>query len=1255
MMLGQTLSSSTARWAAVAGCWFVGMLATNRVLAAPASSERLASEPFSFGDAGPVSIASPWSAYALSMVFQILFPILTDCLLRCGQWMTGQFAPRCVHLLAGYLSWKAGCDCGFFLVQGQDWQRAFHPAGLVPYTIVQFLCLYVVGGWLIDGRGLPFFRSDRPATPGEERIRKFLSRWFYEDGDIRSTDATIGQVLVKPLFVVVAASCSWPMHDIGMNIAERSDNSVVSIYANYSFRLLWLFTLGGYFGRIFFFNCGWLCYRGVLAMLGRSAEEYEAEREVKLETEREAEQEAEREAELEERLRKSSTDREPPKARRPMARDILLPLAGMATWKFVSERVVGVAGVAWLLPFLATQFADVLTGPAAPYEFPGLPTVRLVAREVDHEPDANQTLRIAVVPTNEAADDRIGFRVERLMERELAGLVRLTITGPDPIYYTTDGSIPAIQDGKPLGSTRLLRDRNRGLVFQDVAIVRAGIERDGAVTQVRSQGIVPNRWRVRLPALPHSLSGIRDVYVTGDFSGWSKELDPAFRLMRDDTTGEYSSEIQIDAETRTYYKFLLKYDADMPQWHLSRELPQGNDGAHVNHVITGRNRLAKLLRAERDGLLEEAGLSWERFQTDDEHERVALVLLAGDVEQVWLKFPKQKIGAPLTSAPHDKDGLPLVSYYGRIGCGAKPTGFCFLAKDRDRHWLVGPRGAWECAADDAGQDATLERMAAVGNVFESLRSPSTTPGEDMRGRVVYFAMVDRFVDGNPDNNAGDKPELYARPESPAGADPLNPRNPNLYWGGDVAGLTQKVPYLKSLGIGTLWSTPLVKNIPWMEESQLPHKASYHGYWAYDFFEIDGRLGTWDELGQLTKSLDEADMEFMLDFVPNHSSPAYMMDGGRLLREGVEVVKSFAHDAQIVDPKEQFYHHYSMTTTPAEERRAPDRYLRSPWMLSDFNHGNPRVDNYLIEAAQKWVEKGATALRLDSLKHNDPDFLRRFCKSLNEFSLKQNERPLFIVGEWFGGGLFDRASLDFVNRTDHCELLDFGMKYRLFDAMAGDGFENLDRFLRARRDAFRGRESWQLTFLDNHDTKRARVELEDPLYGRGMSPPLVLRRLDQGMVLLLTLPGIPVINYGTELYLADSKPFWFGSHKRVGDEPANRLMMPDNFEDEARKTPMFAIIQKLSALRRASLAVQRAPYETIVADKHGLVFQRAAGDHVLLVAVNQGPARDVAVTGLQLPDGVYADRLSPSVKLTVRDGSATIRLPDEGALVFHSGD
>lgn len=154
---------------------------------------------------------------------------------------------------------------------------------------------------------------------------------------------------------------------------------------------------------------------------------------------------------------------------------------------------------------------------------------------------------------------------------------------------------------------------------------------------------------------------------------------------------------------------------------------------------------------------------------------------------------------------------------------------------------------------------TLSENEKVSN--RSVITPVAQADDSWKKDVIYFMFVDRFYDGNTSNNYGNNLQQFDASKS----------NWKKYWGGDLAGVNQKLDYLKDMGINSIWVTPLVDGIDALTKDG---DAPYHGYWARDYYNIDEHFGTWDEFDALVDKMhsDEYDMRLCLDYAPNHSNP-----------------------------------------------------------------------------------------------------------------------------------------------------------------------------------------------------------------------------------------------------------------------------------------------------------------------------------------------------------------------------------------------
>jgi glycosidase len=185
-----------------------------------------------------------------------------------------------------------------------------------------------------------------------------------------------------------------------------------------------------------------------------------------------------------------------------------------------------------------------------------------------------------------------------------------------------------------------------------------------------------------------------------------------------------------------------------------------------------------------------------------------------------------------------------------------------------------------------------------------------------------------------------------------------------------------------------------------------------------------------------------------------------------------------------------------------------------------------VSQYLVGAGTTWINHGVDDLRLDAITFVFPDFVSTFTHAMIDH-LKELGRPdPHIVGEWSHDGVGDQKSIRFADHYDYFKtnVLDFQLSFAL-NRFIGGKYEDmsqqttatqLDQLLHQRVKAFKGRDDWQGTFIDNHGEIRTMTRLDKI----GVPTETERRqRMDLATVLLLTVRGIPIIYYGDEQYLA----------------------------------------------------------------------------------------------------------------------------------------
>ena len=475
----------------------------------------------------------------------------------------------------------------------------------------------------------------------------------------------------------------------------------------------------------------------------------------------------------------------------------------------------------------------------------------------------------------------------------------------------------------------------------------------------------------------------------------------------------------------------------------------------------------------------------------------------------------------------------------------------------------------------------LSLFLAIFLLFSPLVRAEESKVRPWDEEIIYMVMTDRFFDGDPSNNNPDNIEgSYDKGHLEA------------YHGGDFRGIIDKVPYLKDLGITTLWITPIVKNINTnMMADGGGKQYAYHAYWASDFTKIDPHLGTEEDLKELIDVLHENGIKLMVDVVINHSG------------YGTKNIGDFAGMHR-------------------EESGAGDIETELAG-LPDFKTEDKEVRDKIINWQVDWLkklktEKGNTIdyFRVDTVKHVDLDTMKDFKAAL----IKEN--PEFkIIGENFGASIFKDGG--YLDPTMLDSLLDFEFKELAKDFVSGKISETEKRLVKRNEAISEEREMGQ--FLSSHDENGfLKVRLSDDL-GKF----LVASSLQ------LTAKGQPVIYYGEEIGQSGKKDNF---DKGIFSE--NRY---DFDWDKIENNEILDHYKKMLKIRNAFADVfAKGVRENIYMDDEVSVFERAHGDKKLLVGLNTSEeAKDISFD--YKADGKIVDLYGNS-KIRTNSNKINIKIP-----------
>ena len=368
-------------------------------------------------------------------------------------------------------------------------------------------------------------------------------------------------------------------------------------------------------------------------------------------------------------------------------------------------------------------------------------------------------------------------------------------------------------------------------------------------------------------------------------------------------------------------------------------------------------------------------------------------------------------------------------------------------------------------------------QAPPEDALDTLKSPRAG-AEDWRDEIIYFALTDRFHNGDESNDdALDYP----------GAE-VDLSNPLGWHGGDWAGLAQKIEegYFRDLGVTALWISPVVLQVPAISVADGPNEdewfAGYHGYWAEDFFETDPHFGTLQDLQGLVELAHAQGLKIIQDVVVNHAGY-----GSSLVAEHPDWFNSEAACAASTDP-------------------TVDCPLAG---LPDFDQSNPEVTAYLNRFINYWIDvTNVDGLRIDTVKHVEDAYWRQFFAAGGP----GDPRRVWSVGEIFSG---DVSLIARYLDLGLPSAFDFPLYFAVKDNLSSSA-GNLDAVaaIFAQDNAYSD-PSRLTTFVDNHDVPRFMSEA----LNRGVSGTNARERLDLALSLIYTARGTPSVYYGTEIAMA----------------------------------------------------------------------------------------------------------------------------------------
>ena len=478
------------------------------------------------------------------------------------------------------------------------------------------------------------------------------------------------------------------------------------------------------------------------------------------------------------------------------------------------------------------------------------------------------------------------------------------------------------------------------------------------------------------------------------------------------------------------------------------------------------------------------------------------------------------------------------------------------------------------------QERTLVRLYASNQYGKSndvliplekgkiITTTSQLDRTDFHTQVMYFLLVDRFVDGNKKNT-----------RKVNDSDILPKAN---YYGGDLQGVLDKIKegYFTDLGINTVWLSPITQNPEgafglWPDPKT--KFSGYHGYWPISSTKIDDRFGDEKVFKELIAEAHKRNLNVILDYVANHVHEEHPL---------YKAHPDWATKLYLPDG--------TMNTEKWDEHRLTTWF---DTFLPTLDFSKKEVVEKMTDSAVFWVtDYKLDGFRHDATKHIQLDFWRTLTRKVKQ----RVKRPIYQIGETYG-------SPELIRSYINTGMLNAQFDFNLYDASVqafatpSYNFKDLANALQKALNYY-GDHHLMGNISGNQDRARfisyasGDVKFEEDAKKAGwtrvigMSDTSAYNKLAMLQAFNLTIPGIPCIYYGDE----------YGSIG--GNDPDNRKMM--NFDLNTDEKRLKQQVEELVKARRNSMALQYGSTKVLRADAAILIIKRQYFNEVATIVFNK---------------------------------------------------
>ena len=453
--------------------------------------------------------------------------------------------------------------------------------------------------------------------------------------------------------------------------------------------------------------------------------------------------------------------------------------------------------------------------------------------------------------------------------------------------------------------------------------------------------------------------------------------------------------------------------------------------------------------------------------------------------------------------------------------------------------------------------------------------------------AIYLITPDRFANGNYENDIID----FLKERK------IDRANNHARHGGDLKGIFENISYIKNMGFTSLWLNPVLIND--MKE------GSYHGYATTDYYSVDPRFGSMKEYIELSLELKKNNIKLIKDIIVNHCGLYHWWMDDLPFKDWLNFQENYLKSNDKTIEKNTVYSNHRRTTIQDIYASKSDyRGMLDGWFvptMPDLNQKNKFLANYLIQNSLWWIETlNLSGIRQDTYPYAEKEFMSEWAGRI------MSEYPKFnIVGEeWSYNPIRIAYWQDGNNNKDGYKsnlksTMDFAMQKAIQEGILEEEAWNtglIKIYENLANDFYYSKPESLLIFNDNHDMSRIHTQMKKDITKTKMA-----------IGLMLVLPRIPQLLYGTEILMEDSSNP--GDHGLIrSDFPGGwdndkiNAFSKQNLTDD--QIEMQEYLKVLLNFRKKSKAIHIG--NTIhFAPKNGVyLLQRRFNDEIVIFIINK---------------------------------------------------